>query len=57
MACGCFASEAAQGGDPISGKTVLRDLGWLALSVYVVLFDHSPIGFDRILARRKALGA
>ena len=57
MACGCFASEAAQGGDPISGKTVLRDVGWLLLSVYVVLFDYSPIGFDRVLARRKAVEA
>ena len=57
MACGCFASEAAQGGDPISGKTVLRDMGWLMLSAYVVLFDNSPIGFDRILARRKAVVA
>ena len=57
MACGCFASEAAQGGDPISGMTVLRDMGWLVLSVYVVLFDSSPIGLDRILARRKAVVA
>ena len=56
MACGCFASEAAQGGDPISSETVLRDLGWLVLAVYVVLFDHSPIGFDRVLARRKIVG-
>jgi uncharacterized membrane protein YphA (DoxX/SURF4 family) len=55
MACGCFASEAAQGGDPISSMTVLRDMGWLALSVYVVLFDSSPIGLDRILAGRKAV--
>jgi uncharacterized membrane protein YphA (DoxX/SURF4 family) len=55
MACGCFASEAAE--DTISGKTVLRDLGWLMLSVYVVLFDRRPIGFDRILARRKAVRA
>ena len=55
MACGCFASEAAE--DTISGKTVLRDLGWLMLSVYVVLFDRRPIGFDRILARRMAVRA
>jgi uncharacterized membrane protein YphA (DoxX/SURF4 family) len=56
MACGCFASEAAQGGDPISGRTVLRDLGWLALAVYVASFDRNPIGVDRILARREAAG-
>jgi len=57
MACGCFASEAAQGGDPISGKTVLRDLWWLALAVYVVSFDRCPVGVDRILARRRAVGS
>jgi hypothetical protein len=52
MSCGCFASQGAQGEDPISGMTVLRDVGWLMLSVYVMLFDDSPIGIDRILARR-----
>ncbi len=52
VSCGCFASQGAQGEDPISTTTVLRDLGWLMLSVYVMLFDDSPIGIDRILARR-----
>jgi len=52
MSCGCFASQGAQGEDPISSMTVLRDVGWLMLSVYVMLFDDSPIGIDRILARR-----
>jgi hypothetical protein len=33
--------------------TIVRDLGWLALSVYVVLFDHHAIGVDRLLARRR----
>ena len=53
MSCGCFASQAATGEDPISYKTVLRDLGWLALSVYVVLLDRSPIGIDRVLDKRR----
>jgi uncharacterized membrane protein YphA (DoxX/SURF4 family) len=57
MACGCFASQGAQGGDPISSMTVLRDVGWLMLSLYLVLFDDDPIGIDRILARRKQAGA
>jgi uncharacterized membrane protein YphA (DoxX/SURF4 family) len=56
MACGCFASEAARGEDPISSMTVLRDLGWLGLSIYVVLFDRSPLGIDRNLDRRKTAG-
>jgi uncharacterized membrane protein YphA (DoxX/SURF4 family) len=51
VSCGCFASQGAQGEDPISMTTVLRDVGWLVLSVYVVLFDDRPIGIDRILAR------
>jgi len=51
VSCGCFASQGAQGEDPISSMTVLRDVGWLMLSVYVMLFDDSPIGIDRILAR------
>ena len=56
MSCGCFASQGAQGEDPISSMTVLRDVGWLMLSVYVMLFDHNPIGIDRILARRVDVG-
>ena len=56
MSCGCFASQGAQGEDPISSMTVLRDVGWLMLSVYVMLFDDSPIGIDRILARRDDVG-
>ena len=54
LSCGCFASQAAAGDDPISGRTVARDLGWLALSVYVLLCDRDPLGLDRWLARRAA---
>jgi putative oxidoreductase len=53
MSCGCFASQGAQGEDPISYQTVLRDLGWLALSVYVLLFDRNALGMDRILHKAK----
>jgi len=53
MACGCFASQAVQDEDPISAMTVLRDVGWLVLSLYVGLFDDDPIGVDWIRARRK----
>jgi len=56
MACGCFASQGAQDEDPISNLTVLRDVGWLTLSLYLMLFDDDPIGIDRILARRKQAG-
>jgi uncharacterized membrane protein YphA (DoxX/SURF4 family) len=46
MSCGCFASGGAEE-DPISYRTVLRDLGWLALAVYVIGFDRRPLGLDR----------
>lgn len=54
MSCGCFASS--QEADPISGLTMLRDAGWLALSLYVLVFDRKPLGLDRLLARRNAAG-
>jgi uncharacterized membrane protein YphA (DoxX/SURF4 family) len=53
MSCGCFASQSMQGEGPISTRTVLRDVGWLVLSLYVVLFDGNAIGIDRLLARRR----
>ncbi len=56
MSCGCFASQSMQE-DPISIMTVLRDLGWLAIPLYVMIFDRSPIGADGLveyLRRRKA---
>ncbi len=52
MSCGCFASASAH--DPISGLTLLRDLGWLALCLYVLIFDRDALGLDRWLARRGA---
>jgi uncharacterized membrane protein YphA (DoxX/SURF4 family) len=55
MSCGCFASSGEA--DPISGMTMLRDAGWLALSAYVLAFDRAPIGLDRWLARRRSKSA
>jgi len=52
LSCGCFASQAAQDEDPISYLTVLRDLAWLMPAIYLFLFDQSPLGVDRLLARR-----
>ena len=56
MSCGCFASQGMEE-DPISGWTVLRDLGWLAESMYVFLFDRRPLGVDAWLARRRESNA
>ncbi len=46
MSCGCFASQGATE-DPISWRTIIRDLGWLLIGVYVLVFDRAPIGIDR----------
>jgi putative oxidoreductase len=51
MSCGCFASASDE--DPISGRTLLRDSGWLALALYVLVFDRRRgLSLDRWLARR-----
>lgn len=51
MSCGCFASQGAAE-DPISWQTILRDLGWLALALYVLFLDRNPLGIDRLFGRR-----
>ena len=45
ISCGCFASQGAAD-DPISWRTVVRDLAWLGLAVYVLVADRRPIGLD-----------
>ncbi len=52
MSCGCFASQGLEE-DPISWKTVVRDLAWLLLAVYVMALDRSPLGVDRFFLKRK----
>jgi len=52
MSCGCFASQS-MAEDPISWRTVLRDLGWLAIPLYVLVFDRNPVGIDGLVARLK----
>jgi uncharacterized membrane protein YphA (DoxX/SURF4 family) len=56
MSCGCFASQGAQD-DPISRLTVLRDLAWFALAVFVLAFDRGFVGVDRWLQRRHRMRA
>lgn len=50
ISCGCFASQSLEE-DPISYGTVLRDLLWLAVGVYVLIFDRKPLGIDSLLGR------
>lgn len=54
MSCGCFASQGAVE-DPISWRTLLRDIGWLLLGLYVLYFDRVPLGVDGWLARCPAV--
>jgi putative oxidoreductase len=51
MSCGCFASQGLEE-DPISWRTVLRDLSWLGLSLYLLAFDRSVLGLDRLFLKR-----
>jgi len=51
IGCGCFAAQGLEE-DPISGWTLLRDLGWLAAAIYVFLVDAWPIGLDSWTKRR-----
>ncbi len=46
MTCGCFASSSE--GDSISSMTMLRDVAWLALCLYVLFLDKKPLGLDRL---------
>jgi uncharacterized membrane protein YphA (DoxX/SURF4 family) len=54
MSCGCFASQGAVAEDPISRLTVVRDLVWIALTVFVIVFDRGLVGFDGWRRRRCA---
>ena len=49
--CGCFASAAATD-DPISWRTIARDVFWMVLALYVVAADRAPLGLARLLGRR-----
>jgi len=56
MSCGCFASQGANE-DPISWRTIVRDLGWLGLALYVLILDRRPLGVDRWWPRPAARGS
>ena len=51
MSCGCFASQDAA--DEIGLHTLLRDAGWLTISLYVLIFDDGRFGLDGLLAGRR----
>ena len=51
MSCGCFASQGAEE-NPISHLTILRDLWWLGLALFVLAFDRGLAGIDHRLRGR-----
>jgi len=53
MSCGCFAAQGAEE-DPISRVTLLRDLAWLSLALFVLAFDRGLAGLDRLIERRSS---
>jgi putative oxidoreductase len=53
LSCGCFASQGAAE-DPISWRTMVRDIAWLVLALYVLVFDARPLGLDRWIFARQA---
>jgi putative oxidoreductase len=54
MSCGCFASQAATEDDPISRHTMVRDMAWFLMALYVLTLDRAPLGLDRVFLNRKA---
>lgn len=50
MSCGCFASQEAA--EQIGTGTLVRDLFWILLAAYVLLFDDGRFGLDRYLRRQ-----
>jgi len=51
MSCGCFAAQGAED-DPISRMTLLRDVAWLSLALFVFSYDRGLAGLDRCIERR-----
>lgn len=49
MSCGCFAAQGVI--DEIGMHTVFRDLAWLFIALYVMLFDDGRYGLDRFLKK------
>lgn len=52
MSCGCFASQGAHE-DPISFRTVVRDLAWLLLAILVLAGDRGRLALDAVIERRR----
>lgn len=47
--CGCFAPDAEAAMKTITWSYVYRDIGYLAASTYVALFDNGRLGLDGLI--------
>ncbi|WP_404825592.1 MauE/DoxX family redox-associated membrane protein [Plantactinospora soyae] len=56
--CGCFGSggDLAAGQDPTYGTEVLRDLGFLVLAGFLLVWPRTPVSVDAVLGRNTAEG-
>ena len=50
MTCGCFASQEAV--DDIGFHTLFRDIFWVLLALFTLVFDNGRFGVDGLLRRR-----
>ena len=48
VSCGCFASQTMEE-DPLTWMTLFRDLMWILLAFYILIFYRNGIGIDRML--------
>lgn len=51
MNCGCFSSEKAA--EEIGRGTLVRDIAWMALAIYTLLFDDGRYGVDGLLRKER----
>ncbi|NGN94951.1 DoxX family protein [Nocardioides sp. KC13] len=50
--CGCFGGGGGASADPTYLADTLRDLGWLAIAVYLILVRRTKLALDDLLFRR-----
>ena len=51
MGCGCFASTAA--GEEMTTGTLIRDVVWLSIGIYLFFVEDGSWGIERIFRRKK----
>jgi uncharacterized membrane protein YphA (DoxX/SURF4 family) len=52
--CGCFSPAAEEAGKELATDTLWRDVAYLLVGVYVMIFDDGAVGIDGLRRRRQA---